>query len=1214
MSDMDNQAVIVAISLLGNSEHQQPDPIVLRPEDESWQHFRTLMLSLYRTPPNAVKIKYLDDENDWIDMGSDTEFSEALRMTRESGEILQVSVTPLNQDGWECHPAINNTTDVILKPVPHEDPYRWIPTTDVKYECEASLVYPHPTAPQAAVAPNSQNVMTTSVDETQYVDAPATQPWLVYPHPHTQPQPQPQPLTHQVNSANTSHVNPESIQMANTSTACPTHLSGTVNVKGNSSQSVSKPVATKASAPPDVITLQAAANAWEGAAKLPMHEKISFLKQLASSSHADYKNDENEKPQRDENISGGNEDSANVDHLLKDFDNTPNVTLFENHPHLLEGQNVQLTPQGQDPFDLDATNVMDQVQHPFEMDNSPTLTPTKASSKKAEENGSCGSSRERHPEACCFQFAGLSPLSYPQVPTAQPKPPPALPVNVPIYEGPSPSAVGPMLKLKRPCRDENQPKKVRETHMNTKSTVRPPVPLPRALLMMEGAQSGANAVAIEMPSEAEPCKVEQGEEEVAASGGAACIAASEETGEIVAPGGDHAAAVSSQIKQAEERECGAGAVVSWESTPLLQVEVKAHKHRKDRSPEKKKKSKPEKKPHKKKEGEKERKKSTHSSTTEEKTKEEKEKKKEEKKKEEKKKHAKEEHRMKLSEDVESGEKVRVKGDAALQYNDFVKHMKKLKKEMQSSIVRDVTQQTLLIVQRAGLYALAHPDFGSSHSEELDPEPVQHLGIYCDNCNISITGIRYKCGNCLDFDLCERCEQMQNLHDPSHVFLKLRHPARNAGCGKSGSSGEKYCLLKENIYEAEGGEAGLGSPVDERPQADVNKQENAERRDKKNPVLATNVARMEHVKRDKDNVSYRELGKQEYQDLLARANRMREIQETVIRDKQIYSQILGSSEAFNSSSFDLTMARGIDSGMSKIGQAAEDRLVAHTGLPPSVPPRQRYRTPALTSFSEVDFENKNEKCDSSEGCDEASGSGSSIVQLPTPPDDPLTVVPFNPLDKPDSTQTMIPLTEAKKPDSSLETSLLQPVQQNSMPMVPLVEAQKLNSDSPVPLTSSESTATVPMLAVAPPNTTTVISADVDSKPTDQRSAPDSSCDPRPIASGPPPALPPSDLDALEMPETVSDTEAPGGEESETESEAQETKIETTQQNENEDNSTLRARRDSEVAEGNIDDGTYSENDDDTSFEEMWDSDTSDDFCIIDPGCALLAPEGYELLPD
>lgn len=38
----------------------------------------------------------------------------------------------------------------------------------------------------------------------------------------------------------------------------------------------------------------------------------------------------------------------------------------------------------------------------------------------------------------------------------------------------------------------------------------------------------------------------------------------------------------------------------------------------------------------------------------------------------------------------------------------------------------------------------------------------------------IRGIRYKCANCVDFDLCELCESA-NCHLTTHVFLKIRIP-------------------------------------------------------------------------------------------------------------------------------------------------------------------------------------------------------------------------------------------------------------------------------------------------------------------------------------------------------------------------------------------------------------------------------------------------------
>lgn len=66
-------------------------------------------------------------------------------------------------------------------------------------------------------------------------------------------------------------------------------------------------------------------------------------------------------------------------------------------------------------------------------------------------------------------------------------------------------------------------------------------------------------------------------------------------------------------------------------------------------------------------------------------------------------------------------------------------------------------------------------------EEPQPVPapkVVHRAI-CDNCKKYITGIRYKCGNCPDYDLCEACEELSanqpGIHPEDHVFLKIRRP-------------------------------------------------------------------------------------------------------------------------------------------------------------------------------------------------------------------------------------------------------------------------------------------------------------------------------------------------------------------------------------------------------------------------------------------------------
>ncbi|PSR94490.1 hypothetical protein BD289DRAFT_427251 [Coniella lustricola] len=56
----------------------------------------------------------------------------------------------------------------------------------------------------------------------------------------------------------------------------------------------------------------------------------------------------------------------------------------------------------------------------------------------------------------------------------------------------------------------------------------------------------------------------------------------------------------------------------------------------------------------------------------------------------------------------------------------------------------------------------------------------HRGCMCNACGLlPIRGIRYRCANCADFDLCETCEA-QGLHIKTHVFYKVKVPAPPLG--------------------------------------------------------------------------------------------------------------------------------------------------------------------------------------------------------------------------------------------------------------------------------------------------------------------------------------------------------------------------------------------------------------------------------------------------
>ena len=61
-------------------------------------------------------------------------------------------------------------------------------------------------------------------------------------------------------------------------------------------------------------------------------------------------------------------------------------------------------------------------------------------------------------------------------------------------------------------------------------------------------------------------------------------------------------------------------------------------------------------------------------------------------------------------------------------------------------------------------------------EQCRQDAYVHRGVSCNSCDMKpIRGIRYRCSNCADFDLCSECE-FADRHPKTHIFYKVKVPA------------------------------------------------------------------------------------------------------------------------------------------------------------------------------------------------------------------------------------------------------------------------------------------------------------------------------------------------------------------------------------------------------------------------------------------------------
>lgn len=68
---------------------------------------------------------------------------------------------------------------------------------------------------------------------------------------------------------------------------------------------------------------------------------------------------------------------------------------------------------------------------------------------------------------------------------------------------------------------------------------------------------------------------------------------------------------------------------------------------------------------------------------------------------------------------------------------------------------------------------------TANTFSVPPPPAIHRGVVCDNCEKTIEGVRHKCLDCPDYDLCTPCISSGSAerHNPFHEFFEISEPGR-----------------------------------------------------------------------------------------------------------------------------------------------------------------------------------------------------------------------------------------------------------------------------------------------------------------------------------------------------------------------------------------------------------------------------------------------------
>ena len=93
---------------------------------------------------------------------------------------------------------------------------------------------------------------------------------------------------------------------------------------------------------------------------------------------------------------------------------------------------------------------------------------------------------------------------------------------------------------------------------------------------------------------------------------------------------------------------------------------------------------------------------------------------------------------------------------------------KLVEELYSNLQTEISKSKI----KDNFYIIKEED------KNINTSKIIHRGICCNKCGKeNIQGIRYKCVQCMNYNLCENCEN-NYIHDMKHIMVKIRFPTND----------------------------------------------------------------------------------------------------------------------------------------------------------------------------------------------------------------------------------------------------------------------------------------------------------------------------------------------------------------------------------------------------------------------------------------------------